>query len=126
MFQLSIFSALGYRFENNKMEPQDQYLKRLSGIQRLHSAILITKQRRDQQHMAHPYALENGWTWFASFLNLDPLPEISATLIYEFLQVCGTEMWQTYKQQFTKLLIVLQQSYMLRLEQVSACVHAIS
>lgn len=109
---------LGYRFTDDKIEPQDQYLKRLSGLQRLYSAILITKQKRNQQSQPHPYGLENGWIWMANFLNLEPLPEICATLLLEFIQVCGAEMWQTYQQQFLKLLLVLQQTYMIKLDEV--------
>lgn len=109
---------LGYRFTDNKIEPQDQYLKRLSGLQRLYSAILITKQRRSQQNQPHPHGLENGWIWLSNFLNLEPLPEICATLLLEFIQVCGAELWQTYQRQFLKLLLVLQQAYMAKLDEV--------
>lgn len=69
--------------------------------------------------MEHPHGLENGWTWFSAFINLEPLPEISATLLLEFLQVCGNDMWQIYKKQFTKLLIALQQVYMPKLDKVN-------
>lgn len=109
---------LGHRFTDGKIEPQDQYLKRLSGLQRLYSAILITKQKRSQQNQAHPHGLENGWIWMSNFLNLEPLPEICATLLLEFIQVCGADMWQTYKRQFLKLLLVLQQAYMVKLDEV--------
>lgn len=112
------FSSLGYRFTEDQMEPQEQYLKRLSGMQRLYSAILITKQKRELQNLAHPHGPENGWTWFAAFINLEPLPEISATLLLEFLQVCGNEMWQAYRRQFTKLLLSLQTAYMPKLDKV--------
>lgn len=109
---------LGYRFTEGKIEPQDQYLKRLAGLQRLYAAILITKQKRSQQGQLHPHGLENGWIWLANFLNLEPLPEICATLLLEFIQVCGADMWQAYQRQFLKLLIVLQQSYMVKLDEV--------
>lgn len=109
---------LGYRFTDDKIEPQDQYLKRLSGLQRLYSAILITKQRRSQQNQPHPHGIENGWIWLSNFLNLEPLPEICATLLLEFIQVCGSELWQTYQRQFLKLLLALQQAYMVKLDEV--------
>lgn len=101
------------------MESQDHFLKRLFGMQRLYSAILITKQKRELQNIPHPHGLENGWIWLSAFINLEPLPEISATLLLEFLQVCGNEMWLTYKKQFTKILIALQQAYMHKLDQVN-------
>lgn len=110
---------MGYRFTDDKIEQEDQYLKRLSGLQRLYSAILITKLRRHQQNSMHPHGLENGWIWLSNFLNLNPLPEICATLLLEFISVCGSDMWQVYKKQFTKLLLVLHQGYMVKLDKVS-------
>lgn len=114
---------LGYRFTDDKIEPQDQYLKRLSGLQRLYSAILITKQQRSQQNQPHPHGLENGWIWMSNFLNLEPLPEICATLLLEFIQVCGSELWQTYQRQFLKMLIALHQAYMVKLDEVISAMH---
>lgn len=116
---LSNFSLLGYKFNDGKMEEQEQYLKRISGLQRLYSAVLITKVRRTQQHIEHPHGLENGWIWFTNFLMLDPLPGISSTLLLEFIQICGSELWHVYKKQFIKLLIVLHKQYVFKLNKVS-------
>lgn len=112
-------SLIGYKFNDDKLEEQEQYLKRLSGLQRLYSAVLITKLKRNQQQIEHPHSMENGWIWFTSFLMLDPLPGISSTLLLEFLQICGSEMWQLYKKQFMKLLILLHNNYLAKLERVS-------
>lgn len=100
------------------MEEQEQYLKRISGLQRLYSAVLITKLRRGQQHADHPHGIENGWFWLSDFLMLDPLPGISSTLLLEFIQICGSEMWQIYRKQFMKLMIVLHEQYILKLNKV--------
>lgn len=112
-------SLIGYKFNDDKLEEQEQYLKRLAGLQRLYSAVLITKLKRDQQHIEHPHGLDNGWIWFTNFLMLDPLPGISSTLLLEFIQTCGLDMWQVYKKQFMKLLILLHYHYLAKLEQVS-------
>lgn len=120
LFQLySVCSLIGYKFNDDKLEEQEQYLKRISGLQRLYSAVLITKLRRNQQHMDHPYSLENGWIWFTNYLMLDPLPGISSTLLLEFIQICGLDMWQAYKNQFMKLIDLLHRHYLARLEMVS-------
>lgn len=100
------------------MEEQEQYLKRISGLQRLYSAVLITKLRRSQQHLEHPHGIEYGWMWLSNILMLDPLPGISPTLLMEFIQTCGAEMWQVYKKQFMKLLVVLHDRYLPKLEKV--------
>lgn len=116
----SIFcSLIGYKFEKDgKLEEQELYVKRLFGLQRLYSAVLITKLKRNQQHLEHPHSLENGWIWITNFLVLDPLPGISTSLLLEFIQMCGLEMWQVYKKQFMKLLIVLHNQYLVKLEKV--------
>lgn len=110
---------LGYRFVTGKMEEQEQYLKRISGLQRLYSAILITNLKRSQQQLPHPHGLENAWIWLSNFLMIDPLPGISSTLLLEFLQICGAELWLMYKKQFKKLLLVLHNQYMPKLDKVS-------
>lgn len=117
----SICSLLGYNFIDGKMEEQEQYLKRISGLQRLYSAIQITKLRRNQQYGDHPHGIENGWIWLSNFLMIVPLPGISATLLLEFIQICGAEMWQTYKKQFMKLMMVLHNCYISNLSKV--CIH---
>lgn len=101
------------------MEDQESYLKRISGLQRLYSAVLITKLRRSQQDRMHPHGLENGWIWLTNFIMLDALPGISPTLLLEFIQTCGAEMLQMYKKQFIKLMLVLHNQYIPKLDSVS-------
>lgn len=112
---------MGYKFtKNGEIEDQQEYLKRISGLQRLYSAVLITKSKRAQQHLEHPYGIENAWMWLSNYLMLDPLPGISEVLVLEFIQICGAEMWQVYKRQFMKLLVVLHAQYIPRLERVNS------
>lgn len=111
-------SSLGYKFTDGKMEDQDQYLKRLAGLQRLYSAVLISKLRRSQANQLHPHCLENGWIWLSNFLMLDPLPGISPTLLVEFFQIAGASMLQCYRGQLMKLMAVLFLDYMPKLNQV--------
>lgn len=60
---------LGYRYLDGALEKQDQYLKRMSGLIRLYSAILVAKKRRNQS-APHPHGIHNGWIWLSNFLNL--------------------------------------------------------
>lgn len=48
----------------------------------------------------------------------EPLPDICATLLYEFLVVAGCDLWRMYGQQFHKLLVVLYQQYLVVLSKV--------
>lgn len=49
----------------------------------------------------------------------DPLPDICATLIQEFILIAGFEMWRNYGKQFQKLLFTIYQPYMAKLNTVS-------
>ena len=75
---------LGYKVgSDGKVEGEDTYLKRMSGIVRLYAAILQTPS---DPH-PHPHGLENGWVWFARVLNMEPHPTLTATAIFDMLEV---------------------------------------
>lgn len=64
---------LGYLYlDDGKVEPQDKFLKRMSGVMRLYAAILITPLRRVYQNPSkiHPVGLRESWRWLAASLNL--------------------------------------------------------
>lgn len=94
----------------------------MTGYVRLYASVLITKLRRGQGDN-HPHGIDNGWIWLTNMLNLDPLADICATLIHEFLSIVGAEMWSIYGNQFVKLLITLQQKYMAKLSQVQRIIY---
>jgi len=39
--------------------------------------------------VAHPHGPEQGWRWLAAVLNLPPRADITATVLYHFLEVIG-------------------------------------
>lgn len=117
LFNKIFHRSLGYRYSNGVIEKHDLYLKRMCGIARLHAAIWITSPRQGES-APHPHNLHNGWNWLCEFLNLDPLPEICATLLFEVLQVAGNAFLQTYGKQFIKLIIAMQNQYFPKLNQV--------
>lgn len=91
------------------------YLKRMCGIARLYAAIIISNPRRGDHH---PYSLENGWKWLANVINMDPLPDICATLLVEFLTIAGSRMDRQYRKQFRKIINVVRGPYLQKLSQV--------
>lgn len=109
--------TLGYRVTDGAIENQDMYLKRQSGIARLYSAVMVTSGRRADGPQ-HPYSIENGWIWLSNFITLYPLPDICATLMWEFLQIAGADMLANFGKQFRKLLFVIQQQYFPKLSAV--------
>lgn len=86
------------------------YLKRMTGIARFYSSILITKPRQ-RETAPNPHNLDNGWNWITNLLNLEPIPDICSTLILEFLQVAGSTFFKVYDKQFIKLLKCIQSQY---------------
>lgn len=65
------FRILGYQYsDDGKVEPQDKFLKRMTGIMRLYSAIMVTKLKRSQANKPHPLGINEGWRWLAAMLNL--------------------------------------------------------
>lgn len=108
----------GYTYiDDDTVEPQDIYLKRMSGLIRTYAAIIqsplppgVTK---------HPHGIAHGWKWLTRMLNLDPWPEITATVLYDFLDVAGHALMATYKKQFEKLLYAISHDYFPKIEEVS-------
>lgn len=86
---------------------------------RIYAAVWITHPRRGDT-TPHPHGIENGWKWLTNIINLDPLPEISATLVHETLLVAGHALMQNYGKQFFKLLITIQRQYLVKLSQIDA------
>ncbi|XP_049539794.1 mRNA export factor Gle1 [Anopheles darlingi] len=115
--QEEFLKTLGYRFVDGVLEKQDQYLKRMSGLARLYSAVIVTVPRRDDP-TPHPHGLEYGWRWLTNILNRFPQPDICATLICEFLQTAGADLHAAYGKQFLKVLRVLQGDYMTALNKI--------
>ncbi|XP_058832669.1 mRNA export factor Gle1 [Topomyia yanbarensis] len=112
------FKSIGYRYSaDGALEKQDQYLKRMTGLARLYSAVVVSSPRRGEA-TPHPHSLDCGWRWLCNILNLQPLPDICATLITEFLQTAGALLWAHYGKQFTKLLLIIQGQYLPALNKV--------
>ena len=56
----------------------------MSGIVRLYAAFLQTPTKPHP----HPHGLEHGWAWLARVLNMEPHPSLTATAVYDMLEVC--------------------------------------
>ena len=91
------------------MEPQDKFLKRISGLMYLYAALLVSTPPRGPPH---PHCLEHGWAWLTRVMNLEPRPDITATLIHDFLYVAGFALMQSYGKQFQKLLKTLLEDFL--------------
>lgn len=43
---------------------------------------------------SHPHGLNHGWRWLAQILNMEPLSDVTATLLFDFLEVCNAIITQ--------------------------------
>lgn len=100
------YKSLGYKYDEDVIEKQDKFLKRMSGFMRLYAAVIQSPLPPGCKG-PHPHGLEWGWKWLAHVLNLDPRPDITATLLFDFLEVAGHALQKTYGNQFQKMLHAL-------------------
>lgn len=112
------YKARGYRYnDDGTIEKQDKFLKRMSGIFRLCAAIWVTKMP-NSVNATHPHGLAHAWRWMAAFINLDPEADISATLLFDFLTVCGSDFFKHYRKQFVKVLNHLITDFRARIDKI--------
>ncbi|XP_073496306.1 mRNA export factor GLE1 [Phyllobates terribilis] len=102
---------LGYKLEDSKVEAQEPFLKRMSGMIRLNAAIMQVRWPFGTSQENHPHGLNQGWHWLAQMVNMDPLTDLTATLLLDFLEVCGNAMMKQYQDQFWKLLVLIKEQY---------------
>ncbi|XP_066500046.1 mRNA export factor GLE1 [Hoplias malabaricus] len=111
---------LGYRVEDSGVEGQDSFLKRMSGMIRLYAAIIQLRWPHSNKQGPDPHGLNHGWRWLAQMLNMEPLADVTATLLFDFLEVCGNALMKQYQGQFWKLLQFIKEEYFPRIEAVTS------
>lgn len=114
--------ALGYKFNSDgNVEKQDQFLKRMSGMMRLYAAIMVVPPPPLRgASTRHPHGVEHAWMWLSRVMNIYPHADITATMIYDMLQVAGNALYARYGKQFQKLLYVLIKEYLPKLKRVAS------
>ncbi|XP_067428730.1 mRNA export factor GLE1 [Thunnus thynnus] len=111
---------LGYRVDDSGVEGQDSFLKRMSGMIRLYAAVIQLRWPYGSKQGSFPHGLNHGWRWLAQMLNMEPLADITATLLFDFLEVCGNALMKQYQGQFWKLILLLKEEYFPRIEAVTS------
>ncbi|NXY73455.1 GLE1 protein, partial [Glareola pratincola] len=110
---------LGYQVKDSKVEEQDHFLKRMSGLIRLYAAIIQLRWPYGNKQGAHPHGLNYGWRWLAQMLNMEPLADVTATLLLDFLEVCGNALMKQYQVQFWKMMLLMREDYIPRIEAIT-------
>nr|XP_042134573.1 nucleoporin GLE1-like [Peromyscus maniculatus bairdii] len=111
---------LGYQVTDSKVEQQDHFLKRMSGMIRLYAAIIQLQWPYGNRQEAHPHGLNHGWRWLAQILNMEPLSDVTATLLFDFLEVCGNALMKQYQVQFWKMVLLIKEDYLPRIEAITS------
>ncbi|XP_036434767.1 nucleoporin GLE1 [Colossoma macropomum] len=111
---------LGYRVDDSGVEGQDSFLKRMSGMIRLYAAIIQMRWPHSNKQVPDVHGLNHGWRWLAQMLNMEPLADVTATLLFDFLEVCGNALLKQYQGQFWKLMLLIKDEYFPRIEVVTS------
>ena len=109
---------VGYAVEGTDVESEDKYLKKLSGTVRLYAAIISSDIPPAFGKTSHPHGLDHAWAWLTRVLNMEPRP-VTATIIFDFLEVAGHAMMKRFGGQFRKLLLVLCHEVMPKILEVT-------
>ncbi|XP_061189883.1 mRNA export factor GLE1-like [Saccostrea echinata] len=111
--------ALGYKYDSDgNVEKQDKFLKRMSGIMRLYTSVMVSSPPRQQSN--HPFGVEHAWIWLSRVMNIQPLPDITATMVFDLLEVTGHALFHKYKKQFLKMLHILIREFLPKLKSVAS------
>ncbi|XP_065593625.1 mRNA export factor GLE1 [Cyrtonyx montezumae] len=110
---------LGYQVQDSTMEEQDHFLKRMSGLICLYAALIQLRWPYGNNQGAHPHGLSYGWRWLAQMVNMEPVVDVTATLLFNFLEVCGNALIRQYQVQFWKLMLMIQDYYIPRIEAIT-------
>lgn len=112
------YLSRGYTYnDEGVVEKQDKFLKRMSGIFTFRCAIWIAKTPQFL-NTGNPHGPKYGWEWLASFINLKPESDISATLLHNFFHVCGSEFFKCYGKQFIKIIKLISTDYLAILQNI--------
>jgi len=117
-----LYRNLGYKVTTDgQVEQQDKFLRRVSGFTRLYAAVIISSPppSGSTASASHPHGIEHAWSWLGHMVNIEPRPDITATVLHEFLAVAGHSLWQVYRRQFVKLIQSVFTEYLPRIVAVT-------
>ena len=110
------FKICGYapsEDDPNSFESSDSYANRISGYMLLYGSYVQVSRAVVQNH---PHSIDQAWAWFARLLNKCPPNRQTAVALESFLKHAGYEFVKTYRSQGVKLLLVIAQQWIPKLE----------
>ncbi|KAI5932414.1 Nucleoporin GLE1 [Manis javanica] len=97
-----------------------RFLKCMSGMIRLYAAIIQLRGPYGSEQKAYPHILNHGWHWLAQILNMEPLLDVTATLLFDFLEVCGNALVKQNQVQFWEMMLFIKEDYLPRIEAITS------
>lgn len=112
--------SFGYKIDSSgNIESDVKFLRRMTGIVRLYAALMVATAKHDLPVVG----LSQAWIFVAGTLNQNPVADITATMLVEFLNVVGFEMHRAYGKQFVKLLQYIDTYYLKKIILVTPAEH---
>ena len=91
----------------------------MGGVARLLACVSVSPLPMGEQGKEHPFGLGNIWNWLCSTLNLSPVNDVTATLLYDILEITAAHMAEKYKKHFFELLRLLYEKYIVKIREVT-------
>jgi nucleoporin GLE1 len=113
------YKLSGYKLNEKGEVEHDKFINAMSGAARLYAAVTISPLAKDLSEANHPHGLGNIWAWLCAQLNMRPIHDVTATLIFDVLEVAGHFLFANYGKMFAKLLTLIQQEYLPQIEAVT-------
>ena len=113
------YEERGYKYEDGTVEKQDLFVTRMSGVARLLACVSVSLLPIGQQNKDHPFGLGNIWRWLTSTMNLPPVNDITATLIYDVLEVAAAPLFEKYRKHFLEVIRLLNEEYIPKIREAT-------
>ncbi|XP_012876698.1 PREDICTED: nucleoporin GLE1 [Dipodomys ordii] len=110
---------LGYQVKDSKMEQQDNFLKRMSGMIRLYAAIIQLRWPYGNQQAVQTHGLHGWQSLSVLFMLCKPVSGFPFSLL-SFPQVCGNALMKQYQVQFWKMILLIKEDYFPRIEAITS------
>lgn len=101
---------------DESIEPQPQFIKRMSGFTRLYASCMISDAAGE---INTSFGVDQAWLFISRILNLNPRSTITAIVLTNFVSVCASSLISVYGNQARKLLSFIHQRFLPAVKEVT-------
>ena len=91
----------------------------MGGVARLLACVAVSPLPTGEEGKEHPFGLGNIWRWLSSTLNLTPVNDITATLLFDVLEITAAHLIEKYHKHFFEMIRLLNDEYINRIREVT-------